>query len=141
MTHSQWIFRCISKQYHNRAIALKSGEDVLARIEQQLDKGIEALPTEDQWLLEIDAYELRDMDLRDQQYWLLALEAACQEGENALKLSKGETSSWRDIMKNSLLSESLPTLTPLEAEDTSEIDQAVPEGTQKSCDKGQTAGE
>ena len=48
MTHSQWIFRCISKHHHsNGAIALKSREDVLNRIEQQLDKGIEALPTKD----------------------------------------------------------------------------------------------
>ena len=57
MTHSQWIFRCISKHHHsNGAIALKSREDVLNRIELQLGKGIEALATEDQWLLEIDAY-------------------------------------------------------------------------------------
>ena len=134
MTHSQWIFRCISKHHHtNGALALKSREEVLARIEQQLDKGIEALPTEDQWLLEIDAYELRDMNLREQKYWLLAVEAARQAGENALKLSKGETSSWRDIMKNPLLSESLPTSTPLEEEDASVR-------AQETGDKGQTAG-
>ena len=142
MTHSQWIFRCISKHHHtNGALALKSREEVLARIEQQLDKGIEGLPTKDQWLLEIEAFELRDMDLRDQQYWLLAVEAARQVGENALKLSKGETSSWRDIMKNPLLSELLPTSTPLEEEEAPVGDQAVPEGAQESREKGQPAGE
>ena len=59
ITHSQWIFRCITKHHHtNGTNALKSREEVLTRIEQQLDKGLEALPPEDQWLLEIDPQEL-----------------------------------------------------------------------------------
>ena len=58
-----------------------------------------------------------------------------------MKLSKGETSSWREIMKKTLLSESLPTSTPLEEEEAPVGDQAVPEGAQESREKGQPVGE
>ena len=44
-------------------------------------------------------------------------------------------------MKNPLLSESLPTSTPLEEEEAPVGDQAVPEGAQESREKGQPAGE
>ena len=61
--------------------------------------------------MEIEPYDLRDMDLKNQQYWLLVVEVGRQAGENALKLSKGEMSRLMKIMKNPLLSKSLPTST------------------------------
>ena len=71
------------------------------------------------------------MDLCDQQYWFLIM-----------KLSKGETSSWRDIMNNPLLSNSLPMSIALEEEGATEGApegvQGAPEEIQQSNDKEQT---
>ena len=44
-------------------------------------------------------------------------------------------------MEKTLLSESLPTSTPLEEEEAPVGDQAVPEGAQESREKGRPAGE
>lgn len=54
MTHSQWIFRNITKHHHtNRTIKLKEQDDVLREIEKQLDLGIGQLPDESKFLLKI----------------------------------------------------------------------------------------
>ena len=64
ITHAQWIFCCITKHHHtNGTNALKSRKEVLTNIELQLDKGLEGLPPEDQWLLEIDSHELQEKAL------------------------------------------------------------------------------
>ena len=77
ITHAQWIFRCITKHHHtNGTNALKSRQEVLTKIEQQLDKGLEGLPPKDQWLLEINPDKLQEKALPQQQYWLLAFDAA-----------------------------------------------------------------
>ena len=127
ITHSQWIFRCITKHHHtNGTNALKSREEVLTRIEQQLDKGLEALPPEDQWLLEIDPQELRGKSLPQQQYWLLAVDAAREAGEWARNLSKGATTSWKSILKDGRfanIAKSLPTSTPLPVDEPEEASQ------------------
>ena len=117
ITHAQWIFRCITKHHHtNGTNALKSRQEVLTKIEQQLDKGLEGLPPEDQWLLEINPHELREKALPQQQYWLLAVDAAREAGERALNISKGATSSWKRILKDGQFAKVamlLPTSTPL----------------------------
>ena len=47
LTHSQWIFRNITKHHHtNGTIKLEAREDVLREVERQLDLGLEALPLE-----------------------------------------------------------------------------------------------
>ena len=117
ITHAQWIFCCITKHHHtNGTNALKSRKEVLTKVEQQLDKGLEGLPPEDQWLLEIDPHELRKKVLPQQQYWLLAVDAAQEAGERALNILKGATSSWKRILKDGQFAKIamlLPTSTPL----------------------------
>ena len=61
MTHSQWIFRCISKHHHTQGLlALASKEELIGEIERQLEMGVDAIAEEDRWMLEIDMEELKE---------------------------------------------------------------------------------
>ena len=92
MTHSQWIFRCISKHHHTQgSLVLASKKELVGEIERQLEMGVDAIAEEDRWMLEIDMEELRESTLAEQQYWLYAVEAARQAGTRALELSEGAT--------------------------------------------------
>ena len=52
LTHSQWIFRNITKHHlTNVTIKLEAQEDVLREVERQLDLGLESLPPECKLLL------------------------------------------------------------------------------------------
>ena len=81
MTHSQWIFRCITKHHKTKGTkAIATQQDLLRAIERQLDMGLASVAPEDQWLLEIDQSLLKSESLKQQQYWLWAVEAARQAG-------------------------------------------------------------
>ena len=101
LTHSQWIFRNITKHHHtNGTIKLEAREDVLREVERQLDLGLESLPPECKCLLEIPRASLFCLATDRQQYWLNAITAAREAGTRALKLTKGTSSSWDGIVKD-----------------------------------------
>ena len=84
---------------------------MLRKIERQLNRGLRLLAPEDQWLLEIDRKELLGSSLRHQQHWLWSIEAACEAGARAEKLTKGQTTSWKEILKDENFAH-LPTTAP-----------------------------
>ena len=48
MTHSQWLFRCITKHHRTKGtLVLARKEDLLREIECQLDMGVDAIADED----------------------------------------------------------------------------------------------
>ena len=51
--------------------------------------------------------------LKNQQHWLWSIEAACEAGARAEKLSKGQTISWKEILKDTNFTH-LPTTAPKE---------------------------
>ena len=111
LTHSQWIYRNITKHHHtNGTIKLEAKQDVMKEIERQLELGLNNLPPESKFLLEIDTTDLMSSEIESQQYWLFSIEAARAAGERAMKLSEGKTSSWNDIMANGKFG--LPTVSP-----------------------------
>ena len=68
MTHSQWLFRCITKHHRTKdTLVLARKEDLLKEIERQLDMEVDAIVDEDQWMLEVDVDHLRDTSLAEQQ--------------------------------------------------------------------------
>ena len=96
MTHSQWIFRCISKHHQTRGMkALATREKLTAEIERQKTLGEDAMAEGDKWMLEVDIE--RDT-AEEQQYWLYAVEAARQAGSHALDASNGATPEWSEIV-------------------------------------------
>ena len=95
MAHTQWIFRCITKHHRTKGTkTLANQRAVLSAIEKQLDMGIVSLPSEDQWMLKIDQDELFGKPLRNQQFWVWAMEAARQASATAEKLTEGQLSTW-----------------------------------------------
>ena len=101
LTHSQWIFRNITKHHSaNGTIQLEKRESVMKEIERQLDMGMGSLPEELRCLLKIDTTSLYKGSSQDQQYWLFAIIAARQAAEVALTISKGETKIWTEICRD-----------------------------------------
>ena len=101
LTHSQWIFRNITKHHSvNGTIQLEKRASVMKEIERQLDMGMGSLPEDSRCLLEIDTTILYRGSSEDQQYWLFAIIAARQAAKAALSISKGETKSWVDVCRD-----------------------------------------
>ena len=68
MTHSQWLFRCITKHHRTKGpLILARKEDLLKEIECQLNMGVDAIADVDRWMLEVDVDDLRDTSLVEQQ--------------------------------------------------------------------------
>ncbi len=70
VTHSQWIYRCAG------TIISSHKELLLKEIEHQLTLGPEGLSEEDRFLLECNFDELTSTSGEQQEYWLLAIQAA-----------------------------------------------------------------
>ena len=65
MTHSQWLFRCITKHHCTKGtLVLARKEDLLKENERQLDMGVDAIADEDRWMLEVDVDHIRDTSWR-----------------------------------------------------------------------------
>ena len=92
---------------------LANQRDVLRKIEKQLNRGVSSLAPEDQWLLEIDRKELLGNSLKHQQHWLWSIEAAREAGARAERISKGKTTSWKEILNDENYAH-LPTTAPKE---------------------------
>ena len=77
VTHSQWIYRCVLVHDRTtRTIISSHKEELLKEIEHQLTLGPEGLSEEDRFLLECNFDELTSTSGEQQEYWLLAIQAA-----------------------------------------------------------------
>ena len=77
VTHCQWIYRCVV--VHDRStgtLVTAHKEELMKEIEHQLDLGEEGLAEEDQFLLECNFDELATTNGEQQEYWILAIQAA-----------------------------------------------------------------
>ena len=77
VTHCQWIYRCVL--VHDRStgtLVSAHKEDMLKEIEHQLVLGDEGLAEEDKFLLECNFDDLATTNGEQQEYWLLAIQAA-----------------------------------------------------------------
>ena len=101
LTHSQWIYRCITKHHKTKGTkVLAAREDLFQEIKRLLDVGTEGVAPEDKWMLEVDIQQLQEYSLKDMQFWIHAVEAATSASSAAKKVSDGATSSWNDIIKD-----------------------------------------
>ena len=109
MTHSQWIFRCISKHHRTKGLKALVTRDALQKeVVRQKKLGVDAMAEEDKWMLEVD---VEGEAAEEQQYWLYAVEAARQAGAHALEASIGATSEWSEIV-NGETYQHIPTHNP-----------------------------
>ena len=77
VTHSQWIYRCVLVHDRTTGTLISSHkEGLLKEIEHQLTLDPEGLSDEDRFLLECNFDELTSTSGEQQEYWLLAIQAA-----------------------------------------------------------------
>ena len=75
--HSQWIYRCVLVHDRTTGTIISSHkEELLKEIEHQLTLGPKGLSEEDRFLLECNFDELTSTTGEQQEYWLLAIQAA-----------------------------------------------------------------
>ena len=77
VTHCQWIYRCVV--VHDRStgtLVTAHKEELMKEIEHQLDLGEEGLAEEDTFLLECNFDKLATTNGEQQEYWILAIQAA-----------------------------------------------------------------
>jgi hypothetical protein len=77
VTHFQWIYRCVV--VHDRStgtLVTAHKEEMMKEIEHQLELGGEGLAEEDKFLLECNFDELATTNGEQQEYWILAIQAA-----------------------------------------------------------------
>jgi hypothetical protein len=77
VTHCQWIYRCVV--VHDRStgtLVTAHKEELMKEIEHQLELGEEGLAEEDKFLLECNFDELATTNGEQQEYWILAIQAA-----------------------------------------------------------------
>merc|ERR1712155_304980 len=77
LTHSQWIYRNVSKHHTTRGLSQQETERHLdAEIERHRSIGFGSLPAETHYLQEMPYEEVEALTRLGKQYWLLAVEAA-----------------------------------------------------------------
>jgi hypothetical protein len=77
VTHTQWIDRCILVHDCNTGILVSAHKaELLKEIKHQLALGSESLKEEDRFLLECNFDDLSTITGKQQEYWLLAIQAA-----------------------------------------------------------------
>jgi hypothetical protein len=90
ITHGQWLYRNV--MVHDKTtgdLASQRKEDIHRALEEQLTLGEEGLEKDDKFLLEINLDELNDTTGEDQEYWLLALQAAREASLLRRQLNNG----------------------------------------------------
>ncbi len=90
ITHGQWLYRNV--MVHDKTagdLASQHKEDICRALEEQLALGEEGLEEDDKFLLEINLDELNDTTGEDQEYWLLALQAAREASLLRRQLNNG----------------------------------------------------
>ena len=77
VTHCQWIYRCVL--VHDRStgtlVSAHKGE-LMKEIAYQLELGAEGLAEDDRFLLECNFDKLMTTNSKQQEYWILAIQAA-----------------------------------------------------------------
>jgi hypothetical protein len=77
VTHTQWIYQCVLVHDRSTGVSISSHqEELLKKIDHQLSLGPEGLEEEDRFLLECNFDTLTMADGEQQEYWLLAIQAA-----------------------------------------------------------------
>jgi hypothetical protein len=77
VTHTQWIYQCIPiHDPTTGTLILAHKEDLLREIEHQLTLGPDSLAEEDRFLLECNFGNFMMSTGEQQEYWLLAIQAA-----------------------------------------------------------------
>ncbi len=77
VTHYQWIYRCVLVHDHTTGMLISSHKaELLKEINHQQTLGPEGLSEEDRFLLECNFDELTLTAGKQQEYWLLAVQAA-----------------------------------------------------------------
>ena len=79
VTHGQWLYRNL--QVHDDqagALANRRKEELQLAIEEAKCKGVDGLAEEDRWLMEVRLDDLDVTSGEDQEYWLLAYQAALE---------------------------------------------------------------
>jgi hypothetical protein len=77
VTHSQWIYKCVLVHDCTTGTLISSHKaKLLKEIDHQLTLGPEGLSEEDRFLLECNFNELTSTAGKQQEYWLLAIQAA-----------------------------------------------------------------
>ncbi len=77
VTHFQWIYRCVL--VHDRAtgtLVLAHKEELMKENAHQLEMGAERLAEDNRFLLECNFKELATTNGEQQEYWILAIQAA-----------------------------------------------------------------
>jgi hypothetical protein len=77
VTHCQWIYRCVL--VHDRStgtLVSAHKEELMKEIAYQLELGAEGLAEDDRFLLECNFDELTTTNVVQQEYWILAIQAA-----------------------------------------------------------------
>jgi hypothetical protein len=77
VTHKQWIYRCVL--VHNRTMGTLVNQlkaTLLEEITKQLSMGVELLMEDDKFLLECNLSDIATTNSKQQEYWLLAIQAA-----------------------------------------------------------------
>ena len=76
-THTQWIYQCVLVHNRTTGVLISSHkEEFLKEIDHQLSLGLEGLEEEDRFLLECNFDTLTTTNGEQQEYWLLAIQAA-----------------------------------------------------------------
>jgi hypothetical protein len=77
VTHGQWIYRCVLVHDRTTGTLLNQHKaELLEEITKQLSMGAESLMEDDKYLLECNLSDIVTTNGEQQEYWLLAIQAA-----------------------------------------------------------------
>ena len=82
ITHGQWLYRNVQVHDSTQGVLVsKRKEDIQNWIEEQLTLGDVHLEDPDEYLFDINLEDLETTSGETQEYWLLAIRAACTANE------------------------------------------------------------
>jgi hypothetical protein len=77
ITHGQWIYRCVLVHDHMTGTLVNQHKvELLEEITKQLSMGVESLMEDDKYLPECNLSDIVTTNGKQQEYWLLAIQAA-----------------------------------------------------------------
>ncbi len=77
ITHGQWIYRCVLVHDHTTGtLVYQHKAELLEKITKQMSMGAESLMEDDKYLLECNPLDIVTTNSKQQEYWLLAIQAA-----------------------------------------------------------------
>jgi hypothetical protein len=81
ITHGQWIYRCVLVHDCTSGTLVNQHKvELLEEITKQLSMGEESLMEDDKFLLECNLLDIVTTNGKQQEYWLLAIQAAREAG-------------------------------------------------------------